>query len=165
MSTQPVTKELGVPNPSHSAGLKETPKIFTTLPSNKASKGSYDKVTVVREKTKEVSAECRTGLGISSDEISELSPSVDAFFDGIAVERLRRMPPDGSKLDIAFRWASRLALTVNSLREAVGGFALYADEAAMLIWGSCLFLLQVRSYFPISFIGLLIATADGNWKR
>ncbi|KAJ5295352.1 hypothetical protein N7508_010173 [Penicillium antarcticum] len=100
------------------------------------------KVTVLQEKVQAVSQKCKTQLGLSSDEITRRSPTVDSFFDAVATERLRWMPSDGSKLDCCLRWASRLAYAVDALRESVGVFAPAANEAAMLIWGFCILLLE-----------------------
>jgi hypothetical protein len=100
------------------------------------------KVTVLQEKVQSVSQKCKTQLGLSSNEISRRSPTVDSFFDAVATERLRWMPRDGSKLDCCLRWASRLAYAVDALRESVGVFAPAANEAAMLIWGFSILLLE-----------------------
>lgn len=101
------------------------------------------KLTVLQEKVQAVSQKCKTQLGLSSSEISKRSTNVDAFFDAVAIERLRWMPRDGSRLDCSLRWASRLAYAVDALRESVGAFAPAANEAAMLIWGFAIFLLEV----------------------
>ncbi|KAJ5990665.1 hypothetical protein N7522_010872 [Penicillium canescens] len=100
------------------------------------------KVTVLQEKLQAVSQKCKTQLGLSSDDISRRCPTVDSFFDAVAAERLRWMPRDGSKLDCCLRWASRLAYAVDALRESVGVFAPAANEAAMLIWGFSILLLE-----------------------
>ena len=82
-------------------------------------------------------------MGVSASEISQRSPTVDVFFDAIAAERLRWMPRDGSRLDCCLRWASRLAYAVDALRESIGAFAPGANEAAKLIWGFSILLLEV----------------------
>ncbi|CAI7638039.1 unnamed protein product [Penicillium glandicola] len=104
--------------------------------------GSGYKLTVLQEKVQAVSHKCKTQLGLSSSEISKSSPTVDAFFDAVAAERLRWMPNDGSRLDCSLRWASRLAYAVDALRESVGAFAPAANEAASLIWGFSILLLE-----------------------
>ncbi|KAJ5542218.1 hypothetical protein N7535_004640 [Penicillium sp. DV-2018c] len=103
--------------------------------------GGY-KLTVLQDKVQAVSQKCKTQLGASASEISERSPTVDAFFDAVAAERLRWMPRDGSRLDCSLRWASRLAYAVDALRVSVDVFAPAAKEAAMLIWGFCILLLE-----------------------
>jgi hypothetical protein len=105
--------------------------------------GRHDKLTLLRDKVQSISQKCKREVGLSANEIGEYSPTADSFFDAVAAERLRWMPRDGSSLDVSLRWASRLACAVNSLREAVRGFATGADEAATLIWGCCLLLLRV----------------------
>lgn len=105
--------------------------------------GSGYKVTVLQEKVQAVSQKCKAQLGLSASQISKRSPNVDAFFDAVAAERLRWMPHDGSRLDCSLRWASRLAYAVDALRESVGVFAPAADEAATLIWGFSILLLEV----------------------
>lgn len=145
MSAGSVTKEFGAPVGTQST-TRTGSKILTSLSNEKAgSKTSVTihKLTVIRERTKAVSGQFKSQVGLTAEEVSELSPTIDGFFDAVAVERLRRMPHNGSKLDMAFRGASQLAFTVNSLREAVAPFALYTDEAAMLIWGSLVLLLEV----------------------
>ncbi|KAJ5187033.1 hypothetical protein N7449_010027 [Penicillium cf. viridicatum] len=104
--------------------------------------GSGYKVTVLQEKVHAVSQKCKTQLGLSSSQISKRSPNVDAFFDAVAAERLRWMPHDGSRLDCSLRWASRLAYAVDALRESVGVFTPAANEAATLIWGFSILLLE-----------------------
>ncbi|KAJ5888682.1 hypothetical protein N7495_008723 [Penicillium taxi] len=104
--------------------------------------GSSYKLTILQEKVQAVSQKCKTQLGLSANEISQRSPTVDAFFDAVAAERLRWMPRDGSRLDCCLRWASRLAYTVDALRESVGAFAPGANEAAKLIWGYSIMLLE-----------------------
>lgn len=101
------------------------------------------KVTVLQEKVQAVSQKCKTQLGLSSSQISKRSTTVDAFFDAVAAERLRWMPHDGSRLDCSLRWASKLAYAVDALRESVGSFAPAANEAASLIWGFSILLLEV----------------------
>lgn len=104
---------------------------------------STNKVSVLQEKVHAVSQKCKTQLGGSASEVSLRSPTVDAFFDSVAAERLRWMPPDGSRLDCCLRWASRLAYAVDNLRESIGAFAPGANEAAKLIWGFEIMLLEV----------------------
>lgn len=101
------------------------------------------KLTILQEKIQAVSQKCKTQLGLSSSQISKRSPIVDAFFNAVAAERLRWMPHDGSRLDCSLRWASRLAYAVDALRESVGVFAPAAHEAASLIWGFSILLLEV----------------------
>ncbi|KAJ5228852.1 hypothetical protein N7489_009560 [Penicillium chrysogenum] len=104
--------------------------------------GSGYKVTILQEKVQAVSQKCKAQLGLSSTQISKRSPNVDVFFDAVAAERLRWMPQDGSRLDCSLRWASRLAYAVDALRESVGVFAPAANEAASLIWGFSILLLE-----------------------
>ncbi|KAJ5207345.1 hypothetical protein N7472_003793 [Penicillium cf. griseofulvum] len=100
------------------------------------------KVTILQEKVQAVSQKCKTQLGVSSGAISKRSPNVDAFFDAVAAERLRWMPHDGSRLDCSLRWASRLAYAVDALQQSVGAFAPAAYDAATLIWGFSILLLE-----------------------
>lgn len=105
--------------------------------------GGY-RITVLQEKVQAVNQKSKTQLGLSANEILQRSPTVDAFFDAVAAERLRWMPRDGSRLDCSLRWASRLAYSVDALRESVGAFAPGANEAAKMIWGYLILLLEVR---------------------
>lgn len=110
---------------------------------NTAANGDSSPQPLLREALENVSKECPTRLGMSPNEILTKSPTVDVFFDAIAAERLRRMPPDGSRLDGALHRASRLAFAVGSLRDSVAGFMDGADEAAMMIWGAILLQLEL----------------------
>ena len=118
----------------------------TAIPATRAVRNlgtSSHKITVLQEKVQAVSQKCKTQMGVSASEISQRSPTVDVFFDAIAAERLRWMPRDGSRLDCCLRWASRLAYAVDALRESIGAFAPGANEAAKLIWGFSILLLEV----------------------
>jgi hypothetical protein len=110
---------------------------------NNAVIGDSNSQPLLRETIDTVSQECPKRLGMSPNEIRTKSPTMDVFFDAIASERLRRMPPDGSRLDGALRRASRLAFAVASLRDSVAGFMDGADEAATMIWGAILLQLEV----------------------
>jgi hypothetical protein len=123
------------------------------------SSGGY-KLTVLQEKVQAVSQKCKTQLGLSSSEISKRSPNVDAFFDAVAAERLRWMPRDGSRLDCCLRWASRLAYAVDALWESAGAFAPAANEAATLIWGFSILLLEVSE--NIMYTKTLHLSANGS---
>ncbi|KAJ5329731.1 hypothetical protein N7452_010121 [Penicillium brevicompactum] len=128
---------------AQSSGPKSTVVngITTKRTVRQLSSGGY-KLTVLQEKVQAVSQKCKAQLGLSSSEISKRSTSVDAFFDAVASERLRWMPRDGSRLDCSLRWASRLAYAVDALRQSVGEFAPAATEAATLIWGFAILLLE-----------------------
>ena len=116
----------------------------SSVTENTAANGDSNSQTLLRETLENVSKDCPARLGMSPNEILTKSPTVDVFFDTIAGERLRRMPPDGSRLDGALHRASRLAFAVGSLRDSVAGFMDGADEAAMMIWGAILLQLEVR---------------------
>lgn len=105
--------------------------------------GGTASLPILRETVNTVSQECPTRLGLTANEIQAKSPTLDVFFDTIAAERLRRMPPDGSRLDGALRRASRLAVAVGSLRDSVYSFMDGAEEATKLIWGTNLLFLEV----------------------
>ncbi|PWY63637.1 NACHT domain protein [Aspergillus eucalypticola CBS 122712] len=105
--------------------------------------GGTASLPILRETVNTVSQECPTRLGLTANEIQAKSPTLDVFFDTIAAERLRRMPPDGSRLDGALRRASRLAVAVGSLRDSVYSFMDGAEEATKLIWGTNLLFLEM----------------------
>ncbi|KAJ6120108.1 hypothetical protein N7523_004388 [Penicillium sp. IBT 18751x] len=104
--------------------------------------GGGHKATVLQDKVQVVSQKCKMQLGLTATEISQRAPMVDTFFDAVAAERLRWMPRDGSRLDCSLRWASRLAYAVDALRQSIGAFAPGADDAAKLIWGFEILLLE-----------------------
>ncbi|KAH2981084.1 hypothetical protein KXW58_002238 [Aspergillus fumigatus] len=105
--------------------------------------GSSGQLPILREMVQTVSRECEPRLGMSASAIQAKAPTIDTFFDAIAAERLRRMPPDGSRLDAALRRASSLAFAVASLRDAVVSFMDGADEATKLVWGGLLLTLEM----------------------
>ncbi|RAL11990.1 ATP-binding protein [Aspergillus homomorphus CBS 101889] len=110
-----------------------------TIPVN----GGVTSLPILRETVNTVSEECPTRLGLTAEEIESKAPSLDDFFETIAAERLRRMPPDGSRLDGVLRRASRLAVAVGSLRDSVSSYMDGADEATALVWGTTLLLLEM----------------------
>lgn len=101
------------------------------------------KENALEEKVQAISQKCKTRIGVPSSEVSQRCSTVDAFFDTVASERLRWMPRDGSRLDSCLRWASRLAYAVDALRESVGAFAPGGNQAAKLIWGFLIMLIEV----------------------
>ncbi|KAL2802237.1 hypothetical protein BJX63DRAFT_415618 [Aspergillus granulosus] len=105
--------------------------------------GRATSLPILRGAVDTVKEECPERLGVSCDELQAKSPTVDAFFDAIAHKRLRHMPADGSRLDSAFRRASRLAFAVASLRDSVTCFMDGAEEATQIIWGTTLLLLEM----------------------
>lgn len=104
---------------------------------------SYRKLTTLRETTHKVSTKFLTQLDSAARAILENTITVDDVLDSIAAERLRYMPHDGSMLDRVFKWAVHFIDEMNVLSKAVEPFVLYSDQAAQLMWGSCLLLLQV----------------------
>lgn len=107
---------------------------------------SVQKVTVLREITSKVNASCRRDLGTSSAKALEDSVEVGVVLDYIAAERLRCMPHSGSRYDKVLRWAESFAGQIDSLSNTVSEFVMYSTEAAQLIWGCCLLLLQVQAF-------------------
>ncbi|KAL4802830.1 hypothetical protein BDV18DRAFT_61643 [Aspergillus unguis] len=105
--------------------------------------GGHSSLPILRSTVESVGQECHSRLGLTSHELQQKSETVDVFFDAIAGERLRRMPADGSRLDSTLRRASRLAFAVASLRDSVASFMDGADEAAKMIWGATLLLLEM----------------------
>jgi hypothetical protein len=107
---------------------------------------NVQKVTVLREITSKVTASCRRELGSSSAQVLEDATEVGVIFDYIAAERLRCMPHSGSRYDKVLRWAEPFAAQIHSFSHAVSEFVMYSTEAAQLIWGGCLLLLQVQIF-------------------
>jgi hypothetical protein len=113
---------------------------------NSSSRLNIEKVTVLRETTNKVTASCKRELGPSSAEVVEGATEVGVVLDYIAAERLRCMPHSGSRYDKVLRWAEFFAAQINSFSHSVSEFVTSSSEAAQLIWGSCLLLLQVRVF-------------------
>lgn len=102
------------------------------------------KVGLLRETISKVNASCKRDLGTSSLEVLEDAKELGIVLDFIAAERLRCYPHPGSKYDKVLRWAETFAAQVYAFSEATSEFVMYSAEAAHLIFGSCLLLLQVR---------------------
>ena len=101
-------------------------------------------VSVLREVINKVTASSRRDLGASSIETLETTKEIGIVLDHIAAERLRRYPHPGSKYDKILRWAEVFAAQVYAFSETVSEFVLHSSEAAHLIFGSTLLLLQVN---------------------
>ena len=110
-----------------------------------SSRLNIEKVTMLREITSKVTASCKRELGASA-EVVEGAIEVGVVLDYIAAERLRCMPHPGSRYDKVLRWAEFFAAQISSFSNSVSEFVTYGSEAAQLIWGSCLLLLQVRVF-------------------
>lgn len=124
-------------------------------PGSPAVGGSHGKAPILRERLQLVSQEYKSRVGRSAGEISSKCTTVDDFFDTIAIERLRRMPQDGDRLDSILRQASRFAFAVSTLYEAVANVIFAANDAAALIWGSSLALLDVSASKKNSYSSVL----------
>lgn len=114
----------------------------TSVTESKSSSTSYRKLTTLRETTHKVSTKFVTQLDSSARVVLENTTTVDDVLDSIAAERLRYMPQDGSMLDRVLKWAVHFIGQMNLLSQAVDPFVVYSDEAAKLMWGSCLLLVQ-----------------------
>ncbi|KAK8192024.1 uncharacterized protein BKA78DRAFT_250650 [Phyllosticta capitalensis] len=69
--------------------------------------------------------------------------TIEAFLSFISHERLRRMPPKGSRWDKILKWAEYFATSLSLFEEAVETFVDSSKEAAELIFGCLQVLLQL----------------------
>lgn len=76
--------------------------------------------------------------------------TIEAFLSFISHERLRRMPPKGSRWDKILKWAEYFATSLSLFEEAVETFVDSSKEAAELIFGCLQVLLQVSATAPSS---------------
>jgi hypothetical protein len=122
-----------------------TSSTSSTMTSSSYQQHNVQAVTVLREIISKIHASSKRSLNSTSAEVFEESKDVGVVLDFIAGERLRRYPHPGSKYDKTLRWAEYFATQVHAFSETVSEFVLYSSEAAHIMFGSCMLLLQVSS--------------------
>lgn len=115
----------------------------STMTSSSYQQHNVQAVTVLREIISKINASSKRSLNGSSAEVFGESKDVGVVLDFIASERLKRYPHPGSRYDKTLRWAEFFATQVHAFSQTVGEFILYSSEAAHIIYGSCMLLLQV----------------------
>lgn len=71
--------------------------------------------------------------------------SIEAFSSYIGSERLRRMPPKGSRWDKILKWAEYFATSLSLFEEIVDAFVVLSKDTVELIFAAIRVLLQVRT--------------------
>lgn len=112
--------------------------------------GNSRKITTLRDATQRSITMYRTELDSSSEQFLTSCQSVETFFDFVAGIRLRQMPHHSSRWDKILKWAEFFAAQVYGYSDEVSHFADYAEQAAQIIWASCLSLLKV-GFFILCF--------------
>ncbi|KAJ6052157.1 hypothetical protein N7499_011539 [Penicillium canescens] len=138
-----------VPAPSNGNGVAALKKAqffpisngHTTVVSNGHSESN--RLGVLRELNYRMTSRVFGKLDVEARSILESVKVADDVFDSIAIERLRYMPRDGSQLDRVFKWTAYLIAQLDQLSKEIQPFALYSEEAAQSMWGSCLVLLSL----------------------
>lgn len=123
------------------------------------------KTNILKERTMKTSAMVQSRFGQHTSIILDSTPTFDDFLDALAETRLRHMPHDGSKWDKVLRWAEGFTRHVHIFQQAVQGFMNDSEQATRMIWGSCLFLLQVRLLPPRRHLPLLHADMKSRWDQ
>lgn len=98
--------------------------------------------SVLREVISKVTASCRRDLENSSSEVLQETKESGVVLDFIAAERLRCYPHPGSKYDKVLRWAESYVSQIYAFSQTVNEFVMYSSEAAHLMFGGSLLLLQ-----------------------
>lgn len=137
------THGLGTPNGVTGTDGDESLDFSSVIGNSTESIIRLPKTTYLRESTLRNSALVKTQLGDSFDTVFDSNRTFEDFLEALTTERLRHMPHKGSKWDNVLRWAEIFAAQVFDFHEAVRGFMLHSDNAAQLIWASCISLLQV----------------------
>jgi hypothetical protein len=154
------------PSPSQSNGAKQAPQVqidgVQVDGNNGKQGGSSRKLTTLRDATQRAVAIYRAELGSSAQQFFSSCESVEVFFDSIAGIRLRQMPHHSGRWDKILKWAEFFAAQVYGYFEEVSQFAEYAEEAAHIIWASCLSLIEVFCFPPVCMPPLTIWKA---WSK
>ncbi|KAE8379000.1 hypothetical protein BDV26DRAFT_280639 [Aspergillus bertholletiae] len=99
----------------------------------------------LQEASDQIASRVRPQLDASAKEVFDSVRSTTDVFDGIAEERLRFMPDNGSQLDRAFKQAVVLVGRLEQLARLMAGFTSGTERAIRLMGGSLLLLLQCGS--------------------
>ena len=116
--------------------------VQTTKSSTVATSSGNQEVTILKETTTKAQKKLQS-LGGSPADASFSGLSIEELLDYIAAERLRHLPPRGSRWDRVLKYAVLFADEVNAYQQSVSSFLSHHEEAARLVWRSCRILLQV----------------------
>ncbi|KAE8140501.1 hypothetical protein BDV38DRAFT_280001 [Aspergillus pseudotamarii] len=122
--------------------------IFHDAISGTGENGSADdarKQGALHRASDQIASRVRPQLDESAKEVFDSVRSTTDIFDGIAEERLRFMPENGSQLDRAFKHAVVLVGRLEQLARLMASFSSGTERVIRLIGGSFLLLLQCGS--------------------
>lgn len=121
--------------------------IFHDAISGTGENGSADdarKQGALHRASDQIASRVRPQLDASAKEVFDSVRSTTDIFDGIAEERLRFMPENGSQLDRTFKHAVVLVGRLEQLARLMASFSSGTERVIRLMGGSFLLLLQVR---------------------
>lgn len=75
-----------------------------------------------------------------------LNATHDSILEWIRVQRMQRLPPEGSSQDKVLAWAQLFVERLHSFDSAIADFAGDSYLATQLAYGYCAILLEVRQY-------------------
>ncbi|KAL1627735.1 hypothetical protein SLS56_006184 [Neofusicoccum ribis] len=97
----------------------------------------------VHEAQQSLRARLQAELKGSKEESLAAGITIESFLGFIGAERLRRMPPKGSRWDKILKWAEYFATSLSLFEEAVETFVASSQEAVELIFAALQILLQL----------------------
>jgi hypothetical protein len=104
-----------------------------------------DQILIVQDVFSSLETKLREELKSSKDEWLADGMSIETFLGYIGGERLRRMPPRGSRWDKILKWAEYFASSLSFFEESVEGYMASSKETVELVFGCLRVLLQVRA--------------------
>ncbi|OGM48741.1 hypothetical protein ABOM_001997 [Aspergillus bombycis] len=122
--------------------------VFHDVISGTEENGSTDdarKLGTLHQASDQIASRVRPQLDASAKEVLDSVRATTDIFDGIADERLRFMPENGSQLDRAFKQAVVLVGRLEQLARLIASFTSGTERAIRLMGGSLLLLLQCGS--------------------
>ncbi|KAB8210987.1 hypothetical protein BDV34DRAFT_209178 [Aspergillus parasiticus] len=109
------------------------------------SAGDAQKLDALHRASDQIASRVRPQLDAPAKEVFDSVRSTTDILDGIAEERLRFMPENGSQLDRAFKHAVVLVGRLEQLARLMASFTSGTERAIQLMGGSFLLLLQCGS--------------------
>ncbi|KAH7050107.1 hypothetical protein B0J12DRAFT_699514 [Macrophomina phaseolina] len=97
----------------------------------------------VHEAVQSLRARLQAELKGTKEEVLAAGITIESFLGFIGAERLRRMPPKGSRWDKILKWAEYFATSLSLFEEAVETFVASSQEAVELIFACLQILLQL----------------------
>lgn len=113
------------------------------VPRQRVSESQF--ISNVHDAVQTLRARLQVELKGSKEEPLAAGVTIESFLGYIGAERLRRMPPKGSRWDKILKWAEYCATSLSLFEEAVETFVASSQEAVELIFACLQILLQVST--------------------